>query len=104
MFKYLLLLTLLFSQAPESLAAAKERMVMPNFTPKVTWSTKGTTIYDVCHNYGYGHWKYRRCRMAAVKEFKTRCKDAKKRIRNTQGKRQKAARKDKAKFCKTFRP
>jgi hypothetical protein len=42
--------------------------------------------------------------MAAVKVFKTRCKDAKKKIRNTQGKRQKAARKEKARFCKTFRP
>ena len=104
MFKSLLFFCLIVSYSTESPAAAKDRMVMPNFTPKVTWSTKGTSIYDVCHNYGYGHWKYRRCRMAAVKEFKTRCKDAKKKIRNTQGKRQKAARNDKAKFCKTFRP
>lgn len=84
--------------------AANERMVLPNFKPKVTWKVDDNRIVDVCHNYGYGHWKYRRCRMAAVKLFKEKCREAKKAIRSTQGSRQKRARRDKRRFCKTFRP
>ena len=43
MFKSLLFFCLIVLYSAESPAAAKDRMVMPNFTPKVTWSTKGTT-------------------------------------------------------------
>jgi len=97
------MMVLLFSMNI-SPVAANERMVLPNFKPKVTWKVDDNRIVDVCHNYGYGHWKYRRCRMAAVKLFKEKCREAKKAIRSTQGSRQKRARRDKRRFCKTFRP
>ena len=87
-----------------SYSAPKDRMVLANFKPHVTWRYEGTRIFNVCHKYPYGHWKYRRCRMAAQSLFKDRCKLAKDKVDNTQGARRKAALIERARYCKTFRP
>lgn len=75
------------------------------FKPDVTWSLdRHGAITDVCHNYGYGHWKYRKCRMAAQLKFKDLCAQYKRQEKSTQGKRRESARLKQRTYCVAFRP
>lgn len=75
------------------------------FVPHVTWKLdRNSRIVDVCHNYPYGHWKYRECRSAAGRKFKELCSKYKDEQRSTQGVRRENARKKQLTYCVTFRP
>ena len=74
------------------------------FKPKLTWSVdKQGRISDVCHNYAYGHWKYRQCRMAAQSRFKELCAQYKAQEKSTQGKYRADARLKQRTYCVAFR-
>jgi len=75
------------------------------FEPRVTWRYENWTFTEVCFNYPYGHWKYRRCRMKAQKVFKDKCRYYKKLEKEVQGLRRKTeARNNQKLFCVAFRP
>jgi len=75
------------------------------FEPKVTWRYKNWTFTEVCYNYPYGHWKYRRCRMEAQRVFKEKCRYYRQLERDVQGDRRKTeARNYQKLFCVAFRP
>lgn len=74
------------------------------FKPDVTWSVSDGEITDVCHNYAYGDWRYRRCRTEAGKVFKQRCREYKEKARNSQGDIRERARRQQDLFCISYRP
>ena len=89
--------------SPVSASAKNCRTEASCFTPKVTWNiNKSGHITDVCHNYGAGHWQYRKCMMEAQKLFKERCKEARDGIKKSQGKYREAHQKKANMYCSQY--
>ncbi len=103
---FLLVMIFILLQTPPTALAKKCKgsTEAACFKPKITWDIKQNEIINVCNNYGYGHWKYRSCRMEAQTLFKQRCSSFKQQVKKSQGKYRDNNRAMAQRYCIDFRP
>ncbi len=56
------------------------------FKPHVRYQIDNGKLANVCTNYTKGHWKYRRCKMAANRKFRDLCHDYREKARRAKDK------------------